>query len=218
LENAKAKDTKPAGSVQIKVVSSACGEIDAKIAKQGDLIRDLKASKASKDEITKEVNTLLSWKIEYKNMTGQDWKPSAAPATPVPAPAASLPNAALDAKIAQQGELVRDLKAKKASKDEVTKEVNALLALKAEYKSLTGQDWKPSATPATTPVPTPVTTSAPAAASSPRAALDAKIALQGELVRDLKAKKASKEEVTKEVQVLLSKFFVFFLIYLLRPI
>ena len=58
-------------------------------------------------------------------MNGQEWKPSATPAVPVAAavpavaPAASVAASSgqdLDAQIKAQGELVRDLKAKKASK------------------------------------------------------------------------------------------------------
>ncbi len=94
----------------------------------------------------------------------------------------------LNAKITKQGELVRDLKAKKASKEEVTKEVGVLLALKTEFKTLTGQEWKPSATPA----PAAASAPAPVASASPSSDLDARITKQGELVRDLKAKKASK--------------------------
>ncbi len=66
----------------------------------------------------------------------------------------------LNAKITKQGELVRDLKAKKASKEEVTKEVGVLLALKAEFKTLTGEEWKPSTTPDAALAPAVVTSSA----------------------------------------------------------
>ncbi len=45
-------------------------------------------------------------------------------------------------KVKEQAELVRTIKANKAAKDEVTKQVNVLLALKEEYKKATGQDWK----------------------------------------------------------------------------
>ena len=37
-------------------------------------------------------------------------------------------------KVKDQAELVRTIKANKAAKDEVTKQVNVLLALKEEYK------------------------------------------------------------------------------------
>jgi len=155
--------------------ASPSSDLDAKITKQGELVRDLKAKKASKEEVTKEVGVLLALKTEFKTLTGQEWKPSATPAAapaaaPVPAPVASKapevpsasPSSDLDARITKQGELVRDLKAKKASKDEVTKEVGVLLALKAEFKTLTGQEWKPSATPAPAAAPA-------AAAAAPKA-------------------------------------------------
>lgn len=50
---------------------------------------------------------------------------------------------ALLQEIAAQGDKVRELKAKKADKSAVDAEVKILLGLKVEYKSLTGQEWKP---------------------------------------------------------------------------
>ena len=49
----------------------------------------------------------------------------------------------LNDKIAAQGNKVRDLKAAKADKAAVKAEVDALLALKAEFKSTFGSEWKP---------------------------------------------------------------------------
>lgn len=49
----------------------------------------------------------------------------------------------LNAQIAQQGTTVRDLKTQKADKAKIDAEVKTLLGLKAKYKELTGQDWKP---------------------------------------------------------------------------
>ena len=46
-----------------------------KITSVGDLIRKLKAEKASKDAIDTEVKVLLSLKDLFKKKTGQDWKP-----------------------------------------------------------------------------------------------------------------------------------------------
>ena len=51
--------------------------------------------------------------------------------------------AEIDEKIKKQGDVVRDLKAKKADKAEVKAQVDVLLALKAEFKSACGLDWKP---------------------------------------------------------------------------
>ncbi|NXI47785.1 SYEP ligase, partial [Galbula dea] len=46
-------------------------------------------------------------------------------------------------RVAAQGDIVRDLKAKKAPKEDIDKAVKQLLALKAEYKEKTGQEYKP---------------------------------------------------------------------------
>ena len=54
--------------------------------------------------------------------------------------AGSGPGADILARVEAAGAVVRDLKAAKASKDEVAAAVTKLLALKAEYKAATGQD------------------------------------------------------------------------------
>ncbi|GLD65602.1 bifunctional glutamate/proline--tRNA ligase-like protein, partial [Lates japonicus] len=46
-----------------------------------------------------------------------------------------------------QGELVRKLKAEQAPKDQIDGAVKQLLALKAEFKKLTGQEYKPGMAP-----------------------------------------------------------------------
>lgn len=73
------------------------------------------------DQIDAAVKQLLAFKAEYKQVTGQEYKPGAAPVqkatAPVqnsPAPAAS--GAGLYERVAEQGETVRKLKAAKASK------------------------------------------------------------------------------------------------------
>lgn len=75
------------------------------------------------DQIDAAVKQLLALKAEYKQVTGQEYKPGAAPVqnSPSPAPAAPAANAAnaatgLYEKVAEQGEMVRKLKAEKASK------------------------------------------------------------------------------------------------------
>ena len=49
---------------------------------QGNVVRDLKTAKASKDEITAAVAKLLKLKEDYKAATGQDYKPPAGGAAP----------------------------------------------------------------------------------------------------------------------------------------
>merc|ERR1719445_260427 len=51
----------------------------------------------------------------------------------------------LNAAITAQGDVVRKLKADKAAKPDVDEAVKKLLALKTDYKTATGQDWKPGA-------------------------------------------------------------------------
>lgn len=51
--------------------------------------------------------------------------------------------------IIKQGDIVRDLKSKKASKGDIDAAVKALLSLKGEYKNLTNSEWKPGCVPPT---------------------------------------------------------------------
>lgn len=100
----------------------------------------MKSEKAEKSVIDSEVKVLLNLKSEYKQATGKDWTPGAvaAPASPVKQAGSSADENTILQKIASQGEKVRDLKAKKAAKPQIDAEVQTLLSLKAEYKSLTG--------------------------------------------------------------------------------
>jgi len=178
-------------------------DIDAKIKAQGDKIRELKAAKSAKDVIQPEVNTLLALKNEFKAATGLDWKPGVQ--VPGAAIATSSPGDDINAAIAAQGDKVRALKAEKASKEKVDEAVKALLALKAEYKSATGNDWKPPATPkAPKPATAPKADTPPKELSGPAAEIDGKIKSQGDLVRQLKTEKADKAKVDEAVKGLLA--------------
>ncbi|KAF3833095.1 hypothetical protein F7725_026760 [Dissostichus mawsoni] len=109
------------------------------------------------DQVDAAVKQLLVLKAEYKEATGQDYKPGAAPVqkasapvqkAPTPVQSSSAPAASgLYEKVSEQGEVVRKLKVEKASKDQVDAAVKQLLVLKAEYKEATGQDYKPGAAP-----------------------------------------------------------------------
>lgn len=77
------------------------------------------------DQIGAAVEVLLSLKAEYKQQTGQEYKPGSPPVVSVPAqssPVSTLPpscpvdSKSLYSKVAEQGEVVRKLKAEKASK------------------------------------------------------------------------------------------------------
>ncbi|KAJ8925847.1 hypothetical protein NQ315_009699 [Exocentrus adspersus] len=172
-------------------------DLNAQITAQGDTVRKLKSEKAEKSVIDVAVKVLLDLKAKYKQTTGKDWSPNAATPPQVNQGNIVDENTILQ-KISAQGEKVRDLKAKKANKAAIDPEVQALLSLKAEYKALTGKDWKPGAVPSAsanqvvTPVPVDENT------------LLQKIAAQGDKVRDVKAKKADKATIDAEVKVLLA--------------
>ncbi len=112
-----------------------------------------------------------------------------------PAPAMPVDHSALFSSITAQGDLVRQLKTDKAPKEQVDAAVKQLLALKSEFKQLTGQEYKPGIAPATSAqaqkssAPTPAEGSpSPASTGCPFT----RVAEQGEVVRKLKAEKAPK--------------------------
>lgn len=101
-----------------------------RVSAQGDVVRDLKQKKASKEDIDAAVKQLLALKAEYKEKIGQDYKPGNPPVTAVPMQSSKCEVVAVtnvDSKtlydnVAEQGEVVRKLKAEKASK--VSKDIN----------------------------------------------------------------------------------------------
>ena len=175
-------------------------DIDARIKQQGDKIRALKAGKAAKDVLAPEVAALLNLKAEFKEATGVEWKPGAAPAT---AAETEYPGAAINDKIRAQGDEVRKLKSEKADKAAVEAAVKTLLALKAEYKVATGADWKPPAA-APNEEKESKTPAAAAPVEGPGADIDSKIKSQGDEVRKLKSEKVDKAVVDAAIKTLLA--------------
>lgn len=177
--------------------------LNDRIVHQGNLVRDLKAQKADKAKVKEAVDALLALKAEFKTQTGQDWTPTAAAAPVAKAVAPVAPVASsndLNARITQQGNLVRDLKTQKADKAKIKEAVDALLALKAEFKTQTGQDWTPGAVvPAAAAAVTP-----PKAVVPPGNDLNDRITQQGNLVRDLKTQKTDKTKIKQAVDALLA--------------
>ncbi|KGL87431.1 Bifunctional glutamate/proline--tRNA ligase, partial [Charadrius vociferus] len=189
-----------------------------RVAAQGDIVRDLKAKKATKEDIDKAVKQLLALKAEYKEKTGQEYKPGNPPVSVTEQSVSSklgtsgtVDSKALYNKVAEQGEVVRKLKAEKAPKEQIDEAVKILLNLKAEYKQKTGQEYKPGNPPSAPPcipsttLPSSVCCSNLASCSLVDGkALYDNVAEQGELVRRLKAEKASKDEIDEAVKLLLS--------------
>ena len=82
---------------------------------------------------------------------------------------------------------------------EVDVEVKKLLALKAEYKSATGNDWKPGAHSPQKPAPQPTAAAPPSQSNTnmdaAAQALKDKIDAQGTKVRELKGSGAAKVRI-----------------------
>jgi len=184
----------------VKQAVAACSvdveTLNTGVAAQGELVRKLKTEKAAKPDIDEAVKKLLALKAEFKSASGLDWKPGMTlPKVASPVPAVGSADT-LSASVGAQGDLVRKLKTDKAAKPDIDGAVKKLLALKAEYKTATGSDWKPGAAAHTA---TPA-----AAASGSGDALNAAITAQGDLVRKLKTEKAAKPEIDVAVKKLLT--------------
>nr|XP_049704788.1 bifunctional glutamate/proline--tRNA ligase isoform X8 [Helicoverpa armigera] len=207
---ATGQDWKPGAAPATKAAPTPSGDassINAEITKQGDLVRSLKAAKADKAKVDEAVKALLDLKAKYNAATGQDWKPGASAPKPAPEQQQSQTDdnkqiAVLLTQIAAQGDKVRRIKAEKAEKSVVDVEVKNLLNLKAQYKAITGTDWTPSAAPVKVE-PKETKPAAMNGASAKATELGAQITKQGELVRELKGKKADKATVDAEVKKLL---------------
>uniref|UniRef100_A0A673JXA8 proline--tRNA ligase n=1 Tax=Sinocyclocheilus rhinocerous TaxID=307959 RepID=A0A673JXA8_9TELE len=218
MPTAGSKDKSKSQTAAKPVTPAAPGDSSAlfsSIAAQGDLVRQLKTDKAPKEQVDAAVKQLLALKSEFKQQTGQEYKPGMAPPPSAPAPKTSptksAPSsdsspAAIYGRVSDQGELVRKLKAEKAPKTDAA--VKQLLALKAEYKQVTGQEYKPGVPPAGASPSAPAQPAATTPAvsdssdSSPKAIYD-RVSQQGDLVRKLKTEKAPKEQVDKAVKTLL---------------
>uniref|UniRef100_A0A8C7UAV5 Bifunctional glutamate/proline--tRNA ligase n=1 Tax=Oncorhynchus mykiss TaxID=8022 RepID=A0A8C7UAV5_ONCMY len=219
------------------LLDDACA-IFSGIVAQGEKVRDLKTTKAPKEKVDKVVKELLSLKAQFKQLTGQDYKPGMAPsATPVQstqAPTVTSGSGVYE-HVTQQGDLVRKLKTEKAPKvrptgrndrlafirhkhcityslhgttnspDNISKgTIKHLLSLKAEYKQVTGQDYKPGIAPATSPAPVQASPAPDAQSISSVKALFSQVSHQGELVRKLKSEKAPKDQLDGAVKQLLA--------------
>ncbi|PIO62295.1 WHEP-TRS domain protein [Teladorsagia circumcincta] len=164
-----------------------------KIESQGELVRNEKAKDPKSEASKAAIATLLELKKEYKEKTGQDYKPGKPPAagsSPLNAsPDDNVDASSLYAEIEAQGELVRNEKAKDAKSEATKAAIAKLLELKSKYKEKTGQEYKPGQKPAGAP---------PASAQNSVniADLYSQIEGQGDIVRAEKAKDA-KSEATK---------------------
>ena len=94
--------------------------IEDRIKEQGDVVRKLKAEKAAKEVIQEEVAKLKALKLEL------------GPTETKPAPEKKPADPEMEAKVKEQGDYVRKLKADKASKEVIDEAVEKLKALKLQ--------------------------------------------------------------------------------------
>jgi len=103
--------------------SKMTNTIEDRIKEQGDVVRKLKAEKAAKEVIQEEVAKLKALKLE---LGPTESKPS-------PEKKAKPPvDPEMEAKVKEQGDLVRKLKSEKASKEVIDEAVEKLKALKLQ--------------------------------------------------------------------------------------
>ncbi|KAM9564592.1 bifunctional glutamate/proline--tRNA ligase isoform 3-T3 [Guaruba guarouba] len=208
---AKRKSAPPVGDTPAPTCTVSEGHLAIynRVSAQGDIVRDLKAKKAAKEDIDKAVKQLLALKAEYKEKTGQEYKPGNPPVSVTEQSSklessGTMDSKALYDKVAEQGEVVRKLKAEKAPKDEIDEAVKLLLSLKADYKEKTGHDYKPGHQPVAQGALPPSSNPVPSGPDTPEAkAMFNKVALQGDEVRKLKAEKAEKDKIDAAVKELL---------------
>ncbi|XP_008548308.1 bifunctional glutamate/proline--tRNA ligase [Microplitis demolitor] len=108
----------------------------------------------------------------------------------------AVDGASVLSQIKNQGDKIRALKSSKADKKVIEEEVKALLSLKAEFKKVTGVEWKPDLNPADF--------QSSAAAEPSAESINQQIVDQGNKVRELKSAKADKAAIDESVKVLLS--------------
>ncbi|TRY64194.1 hypothetical protein TCAL_10813 [Tigriopus californicus] len=186
------------------------GDLNAKVIAQGDLVRKLKGEKADKAQVDAAVKSLLDLKAQFKTATGSEWKPGLPTSTKSTSKAATAggdTGSGLNDQITQQGDLVRQLKVDKADKAKITAAVQTLLDLKAQFKTATGQDWKPG-NPANPPPRDNKKSSSPSKTTTFELSdlekdLQDNIAKQGDVVRKLKGEKADKADVDANIKILL---------------
>ena len=199
-KSATGKDWKPEAIPQTPAAPQA-EKIDAqtlsnKVQAQGDKVRKLKTEKADKKIVEEAVKDLLAFKAEYKNATGKDWKPEVIPQTPAASQVEKIDAQTLSNKIQAQGDQVRQLKSAKADKKSIDEAVKALLTLKAEYKSATGEDWKPSSDPKTASL----SVASSKMCNDTTESITAEISQRSEKIRELKSQLDDEEQILSKLK------------------
>jgi bifunctional glutamyl/prolyl-tRNA synthetase len=181
-------DWKPGVQIQIKSPSlpketTSSGNVSdgllSKFSEEGDKVKHLKSEKGAKTVVGS----------ESKPVAEEDYAQGSQPTIGSIA-SEELPGEQLSSKIIEQGNKVRKLKSEKASKESVDAEVRTLLSLKAEFKRVTGTEWRPL--PSKQEPLVAMTNQNGSPEESDIAALTLKITDQGNIVRQLKSSGADK--------------------------
>lgn len=152
---------------------------------QADVVRKVKAAGAELDVVTREVEKLQALK---RGVSTTSTTPSST----------SITSNIDHDHIAAQAEVVKKLKADKADKAVVAKEVEKLLALKQGASKAAPAPTKPAAGKTEKAAPKGTATPAPTTGGSDP------ISVQAEIVRKLKAEKADKATIAAAVEILLA--------------
>uniref|UniRef100_A0AAF5PX60 Glutamate--tRNA ligase n=4 Tax=Wuchereria bancrofti TaxID=6293 RepID=A0AAF5PX60_WUCBA len=133
---------------QVDVTMGNIEELYKQIEEQGNIVRTLKAANPKSEEAKAAIAKLLNLKQKYKEISGMEYKPKSILVTPSDN---KLSNSAkcketFAKKIAEQGDLVRSLKAKDAKSQEAKDAIAELLRLKKQYKDEFGEDYTANAT------------------------------------------------------------------------
>lgn len=116
-------------------------DLYVKVCLQTNKVRSMQAEKVNKNLINTEVTLLANLQERYKVVAGKEWSLE---------DKISIEDQCnefikeLHEKVTTQGNKVRQLKAEKSPKSTVDAEVKKLLDLKAEFKNITGFDYKPT--------------------------------------------------------------------------
>eukprot|EP00051_Salpingoeca_urceolata_P028061 m.484725 g.484725 ORF g.484725 m.484725 type:complete len:1461 (+) comp23523_c0_seq1:124-4506(+) len=201
-----------AKTVAKTVDASKVKELEAQVRSQTGIVREMRKGKTDKEDIKKAEGKLKELQAALKAAQAGS-SAAAAPAAAKSAPAGSAAvnpeaEAALVASITKYGDEVRTVKAAKGDFKPI---LEKLLAAKAEYKTLTGKDFKPQQQASRKSEPKkekkkeaakPQEAAAVELTPEEQAFME-KIKAQGNVVRDLKAA-GNKEESAKAVEALLA--------------
>ena len=177
------------------------------MAAQGDIVRQLKSSKADKKVIDEAVAKLKELKKHLAAVSSKP-VPTVVPPKPVseegtPQPVA-IDAAQLEKDVAAQGDVVRQLKSGKADKKVIEEAVAKLLELKKQLAAAATLAPPKPASKESTPQLLPASKeSSPQLPPVATAQLEKDVAAQGDIVRQLKSSKSEKKAVDEAVAKLL---------------